>query len=260
MHTSHAATTDSPPPLGLGTAAYTVALLSGKGGTGKSTIALAIADVVQERGLAASLIDLDAQAGLTVAAGLEPTRTPLSESPVVAGGLRVYRGGRALAQSSSEALVNHIKRARNGAGMVVLDLSPSLTDAAHVAALGQASVILIIARTDAAGLRNVAECVELGRRAQCPFVVVPSMTQRTALSRDAEAFLRTQYGSDVSATCVPLDAKAAEAAGHGQAVTRTARRSRASIAVRSLVEELFARFDVQDVRLSMGANCPDGVQ
>lgn len=216
-----------------------VVLASGKGGVGKSTLALALADVWAAAGHAVALVDFDAQAGVTRAAGVAvPSWDNGPPAPVDAHGLTLWPSGRALADLAPAVLADRLKAARTKAGLVVVDLSPALTDAAHAVALEAADVLAVVARCDAAGLPNVAETVALAAAAGVPCRVVPTFRGGTGLSREAEAFLRGRYGDAVTRATVPTDAKAAEAAGRGLPVTRSAKRAKVSDAVRAVAAEL----------------------
>lgn len=221
-----------------------VVLTSGKGGVGKSTLALALADVWRsllepEHGPeAVALLDFDPQGGATVAAGVPTAADPLRAAPVAVHGFRLYPGGRALAGATEEDLRSRLQAARGEAALVVVDLSPALTDAAHAVALPVADPLVIVARCDAAGLSNVAEAVAFAAAAARPWRIVPAFRKNTALAREAEAFLRARYGDRVTRATIPEDAKAAEAAGRGRPVTATAPRAKAAAAIRDLVAEL----------------------
>jgi cellulose biosynthesis protein BcsQ len=82
------------------------------------------------------------------------------------------------------------------------------------------------------------------------------MLNRTALSRESEALLRQRYGDAVTTTVIPMDARAAEAAGIGRPLTQTAPRSRAAVAIHALAAELLHRVDVSP---SFAAPTPIGV-
>jgi len=215
-------------------------LTSGKGGVGKSTLALALADVWATRGRRVALVDFDPQGGATLAAGIVRPDDPLAAPPVGVHGFTLWPGGRALALATGDELAQRLEAARAGADVVLVDCSPALTDAAHAVALPGASRVLVVARCDAAGLPNVAEAVQVAEAARVPYSVVPTFKGTTGLTREALAFLRGRYGVAVSRAEVPTDAKAAEAAGRGAPVTTTARRSRVAEAVRALVAELEA--------------------
>src|SRR5215469_2419034 len=90
-----------------------LAVAAGRGGTGKSTIAFALADALRASGTASdvALLDLDPQAGLTGYAKRAPTEDPVRDPPVEVHGLTLYRGGRALAHASDEEIGEHVSRA-----------------------------------------------------------------------------------------------------------------------------------------------------
>jgi cellulose biosynthesis protein BcsQ len=217
-----------------------VVLASGKGGVGKSTLALALADVWAAGGSVVALVDFDPQGGVTRAAGLPAPADPLASLPEAVAGVTLWPSGRALADASGEDLSDRLRRARAAADVVVVDLSPALTDAGHAVALAEAAVVVVVARCDAAGLPNVAEVVALAKGLGTPWRVVPTFKTATGLAREAEAFLRGRYGEGVTRATIPTDAKAAEAAGRGLPVTQTAKRARVSLAVRALAAELLS--------------------
>src|SRR5712691_11266710 len=55
-----------------------IAVLNHKGGVGKTTTTLALGAAIADRGHRVLLVDLDPQAGLTIASGLEPDELPVT--------------------------------------------------------------------------------------------------------------------------------------------------------------------------------------
>ena len=218
-----------------------IALASGKGGTGKTTLALALADVWAGMGRRVTLLDFDPQAGATRALGHAPPEDPLAVAPLTvdaAAPFLLAPGGRALATASNADLRARVEEIAAGADLVVVDLGPALTDPPHVTIFAAPSLVVVAARCDAMGLANVAETVAVATAAGRVVRVVPTFRTGTGLAREAEAFLRGRYADAVTSTAFPSDAKAAEAAAKGRPVTTTAARGRAADAVRFLAREL----------------------
>lgn len=215
-----------------------VAVISGKGGVGKTMIALGLTASLWRRQQPMSLIDLDPQAGATLAAGVQRPGEPLRAEPDTQHGFAIYPASRTLALSSVDEIASRVHALARPNHVVVTDLSPALTDAAHAAVLPLASLVLVIARTDAAGLANVAESVQLCQELNRPFLVVPNMMTRTRLAREAHDMLRQQYTPNVVYSSVPLEARAAEAAAVCQPITVYAPQSATARAVDSLAGEV----------------------
>lgn len=215
-----------------------VAVISGKGGVGKTMVALGLAASMWRRQQPTLLVDLDPQAGATLAAGVPRSSEPLHAEPDMQHGFAIYPASRALALSSADDIARRVQVLARPNHVVVTDLSPALTDAAHAAVLPLASLVLIIARTDAAGLANVAESVQLCEELNRPFLVVPNMVTRTRLAREAHDVLRQQYAPNVVYSSVPLEARAAEAAAAFLPVTLFAPRSATARAVDCIAGEV----------------------
>lgn len=215
-----------------------VAVISGKGGVGKSMVALGLTASLWRRHQPTVLVDLDPQAGATLAAGVQRPSEPLRTEPDTHHGFAIYPASRTLALASAEDIALRVQTLSRPNHVVVTDLSPALTDAAHAAVLPLASLVLVIARTDAAGLANVAESVQLCQEQHRPFLVVPNMMSRTRLAREAHDMLRQQYAPNVVYSSVPLEARAAEAAAACQPVTLYAPLSATARAVDGIAGEV----------------------
>jgi chromosome partitioning protein len=231
---------------------------SGKGGTGKTTLALAVGAVLahpdptqpehERPARRVVLVDLDPQASLTEYLGVTPLRPdtgdPLTAPPVQVSGLVLLRSGRALAAASEAAISAHINRAMDlagPAGVVLLDLSPSWSDAPHRAALSRPDLRLVLAvRLDAGGLTAARELTELARGRGLPYRLVPTFGKRWTVSQTVEMSLRAFYGEHVTAGAVPEDVKAAEAAGARIALPLYAPRARSTTAILDIAAELTA--------------------
>jgi chromosome partitioning protein len=132
----------------------TIAILSQKGGTGKTTLALHLAIAAEKDGRAAVVIDLDPQAS---AAGWKDSRG--AETPVVVPA-PVTRLPQALEAAQ-----------QGGAELVLIDTAPHSGDAS-LAAAESADVILIPCRAAILDLRAIATTARIAKLAEKPAFVV----------------------------------------------------------------------------------------
>jgi chromosome partitioning protein len=140
---------------------HTVAILSQKGGTGKTTLTLHLAVAAERAGKAAAVIDLDPQAS---AAGWKDTRT--AETPVVV-------------PVPSSRLPQALEAARaGGAAITFIDTAPHATDAA-LAAAEAADLVLIPCRAGILDLRAIGTTARAVKLAGKPaYVVLNAMPPR----------------------------------------------------------------------------------
>lgn len=178
---------------------YTVAILSQKGGTGKTTMALHLAVASEKAGQLAAVIDLDPQAS---AAGWKDSRQ--AETPVVVS-------------VPATRLPQALEAARaGGADLSLIDSAPHSGDVA-LAAAEAADLILIPCRAGILDLRAIgatARIVKLsGKRA---FVVLNAMPARAPnVLADARAAVSV-HGLDVSPVSIQQRATYAHALTAGQ--------------------------------------------
>jgi chromosome partitioning protein len=179
----------------------TIAIVSQKGGAGKTTLALHIATAAEAAGLPSVVIDLDPQAS---AAGWADSRQ--DDAPVV------------VAMPFSR-LSHGLQAAKDGgAELVVIDTAPH-SDSVAVAAIKAADLVLIPCRAGILDLRAIATTSDLvanaGKRA---FVVLNALPPRaTQLLADAQAAV-AQQGLDVA----PVGLQQRAAFGHALTLGQTA--------------------------------------
>lgn len=176
-----------------------VAILSQKGGAGKTTLALHIAAAAEAARIPTVVIDLDPQAS---AAGWKDTRT--EETPVV-----VSLTHTRLAQGLQAAK-------EGGAKLVVIDTAPH-SETAAMAATRAADLVLIPCRAGILDLRAIGTTAELVRLAQKPaFVVLNAMPPRaTQLLADAKEAV-SMHGLEVAPVVFQQRAAFAHALTAGQ--------------------------------------------
>lgn len=176
-----------------------VAIVSQKGGAGKTTLALHIATAAEAAGFPSVIIDLDPQAS---AAGWSDSRQ--SEAPVVVSlpHTRLPQG----LQAASDG----------GAKLIIIDTAPH-SESAAMAAIRAADLVLIPCRAGILDLRAIGTTAELVKLVQKPaYVVLNAMPPRaTQLLADARAAVEV-HGLNVAPVVLQQRAAFAHALTAGQ--------------------------------------------
>jgi len=177
----------------------TVAILSQKGGTGKTTLAVHLAVAAERRDVPVAVLDLDPQAS---AADWKDSRA--GESPSVTS-IQSSRLGKALEVAESA-----------GAALVVIDSAPHSADAA-VAAAEVADLILIPCRAGILDLRAIATTARIVKVTGKPaFVILNAAPNRAPrLMEDAIAAVQ-QHGLAVAPVVIHQRSAYAHALTAGQ--------------------------------------------
>lgn len=153
---------------------WTVAILSQKGGAGKTTLALNLAVAAELVGDTAAIIDLDPQASAT---GWKDTREAATPAVVSAQAAR-------LPQMLSAA-------EESGAKLAIIDTAPHSENSSLTAAR-IADLILIPCRPALLDLRAIGLTVDLAKLANTPaFVVLNAVPARGSLADEAATALAT---------------------------------------------------------------------
>jgi chromosome partitioning protein len=146
----------------------TVAILSQKGGTGKTTLALHLAVEAERSGAATVIVDLDPQASASSWSDLRQQETPAVIS----------------AQAARLAQVLTTVEA-HGAALALIDTAPHAESTA-LAAARAADLILIPCRPAILDLKAIGITIDLVRIAKTPAVVVlNAVPPRGSLAREA---------------------------------------------------------------------------
>ena len=177
----------------------TIAILSQKGGSGKTTLALHLAVAAEEAGQLAAVIDLDPQAS---AAGWKDSRK--HETPVVV-------------PMPASRLPQALEAARNGgADLALIDSAPHAGDVA-LAAAEVADLILIPCRPGILELRAIGPTARIAKLAGKPtFVVLNAMPNRAPnVLADATAAVAI-HGLEVAPVSLQQRAAYAHALTSGQ--------------------------------------------
>jgi chromosome partitioning protein len=152
----------------------TVAIISQKGGVGKTTLALHLAVAAERDGKTTVIIDLDPQASAATWKDLRADETPVVQPA------QVNRLGVILEEAKKQ-----------GAAFAVIDTSPN-SESASLAAARSADLVLIPCRPHLLDLKAIGSSIELARLAKKPFaVVVNAVPPRGALGSEADAAIST---------------------------------------------------------------------
>jgi chromosome partitioning protein len=156
------------------------AVISQKGGAGKTTLALHLAVAAELAGQSTAVIDLDPQASAT---GWKDTRKEETPAVVSAQAARLPK--------VLEAAADH------GADLAIIDTAPH-SESSALAAARAADLILIPCRPAILDLRAIGTTVDLARLANKPAqIILNAVPPRGSLADEAEAAV-SSYGLSVS--------------------------------------------------------------
>jgi chromosome partitioning protein len=246
----------------------TIAVSNEKGGVAKTTTALSLGAALVELGNRVLLIDLDAQANLTLALGLEPGGSELTSSsimldnqPLLEPCRKTEIEGLDLVPSSSRIETSEqflpvrnnyttiLQRAIQSAPhlpyeYIVLDCPPAL-GAITRNALAASNLLLIPTQAEyfsAYALRNMMSLVRRTREADNPNlsyrILVTMLDRRNRTHRNIHEQLRATFGSGVFNTVIEMDTKLRESPIAGQPITHYRSATRGSMQYRVLAQEL----------------------
>jgi chromosome partitioning protein len=242
-----------------------VAIANEKGGVAKTTSTLSIGAALVESGQEILLVDLDPQANLTLALGIQPAQARRSVADLLLGNaspMSVSREttipGLDLIPASGEMLLverflyvrQHyeqlLRKALSKADMydlILLDCPPSL-GALTINALTAADLLVIPTQCEffsAHSLREMLDLIRNIRQRSNPnlrYRVLITMLGRTRVHQTLQEQIRNAFGSAVFATAIENDTKLRECPVVGKPITQYAPESRAALQYRALAQEL----------------------
>ncbi|HEX4466201.1 MAG TPA: ParA family protein [Solirubrobacteraceae bacterium] len=221
--------------------AHTIAVLSQKGGTGKTTAVRTLTDVFRRGGLRTLAIDLDPQGNLSdyfdLPTDVEPTiadvlagRASAAEAihqDIVPANLSLAEAELMLGGKMGREMT--LRRALAGIGgeydVIVIDCPPSL-GLLTINALAAADSALVTAEAQYFALQGVEqamEVIELARDSLNPElkllgVFLNLADMRTVHSREALSSLQERFGEDVLATVIRASIAYAESAERARSI------------------------------------------
>jgi chromosome partitioning protein len=258
----------------LPTPAHTIAVLSQKGGTGKTTMVRTLTDVLRRLGMDVLPIDLDPQGNLSDYFDVEPGATP-TIGEVLTGTARaadaVHNGVIPANLGLAEAelvlsgkmgreltLKRALREARREHDFILIDCPPAL-GLLTVNALSTASHALISTEAEyfsLQGVEQVLEVMELARdnlneSLELLGVVLNIADLRTLHAREALASLRQSFGTKVFESVVRKSIRYPESAERGVSILDY--RPELGADYVGLTEEILARLGENEARERVGA-------
>lgn len=246
-----------------------VAVANQKGGVAKTTTVHNLGVALAQGGHRVLVVDLDPQASLTWACGLDPDaldrslhdvllrRTKAADVvlPTRVEGLSVLPATIDLAGAEMHlltktgreyVLAKALERLVPDFDVVLIDCPPSL-GILTINGLTAAGEVIVPLQCEVLGQRGVGQLLETvedvrsytnpGLRVRG--VIATLFDGRTKLARRVVEEVRTQHGLEVFDPPVPKSVKAAEAPGRGVSVVESAPGSKAAVAYRELAEHIF---------------------
>jgi chromosome partitioning protein len=245
----------------------TIAVSNEKGGVAKTTTVLSLGAALAELGNRVLLVDLDAQANLTLALGLEPGETELTSSHImldnepllnvrhrtdvtnldlIPSNSRIETSEQYLPVRTNYTTI--LQRAIQSTALpydyIVLDCPPAL-GAITRNALAAANLLLIPTQAEyfsAYALRNMMTLIRRTREVDNPNlsyrILVTMLDRRNRTHRNIHEQLRSTFGSGVFNTVIELDTKLRESPIAGQPITHYKTAARGSTQYRVLAQEL----------------------
>jgi chromosome partitioning protein len=247
-----------------------IAVTNQKGGVGKTTTAINLSAFLASKGLKILLLDCDPQANATASLGFkrDPDRLSLysvlvlSESPVSVvqktpvETLDLLPSDKNLVGATIELvdaadrefrLKNVLISLRASYDFIIIDCPPSL-DLLTLNALTASDAVLIPIQCEYLALEGVSELLDtvtrirgnLNPNLEIEGVVLTMYDDRTTLSHQVVAELRSYFGSQVFQTVIPRNVRLAEAPSHGKPILLYDPLSKGAVAYSRLAEEVIA--------------------
>ena len=210
----------------------TLAILSRKGGTGKTTLAVNLAVAAERAGHKSLIIDLDPQ---TSASEWFDWRKPISETPEV---ISVH--------SARLPQVLH-KLQQLGFTFVILDTPAKVEDVAQDAA-SSADLAIIVTKIGAFDLKAIEKTIWVGNRAKCPMrIVFNAVRPRAAMLYPAKRAVQV-YEVPVSPCIISNRAAFEYSVMEGLSVIEYDPKEKASIEIRALYRYIIKEMETPDAK------------
>ena len=248
-----------------------IALANEKGGVAKTTTTISLGGALVEAGKEVLLIDLDAQANLTLGLGLEPGKirrsiagallnnaplqslsreTPIAGLDLIPSNADMLSAERFLTiRPNYETILAGLLADLSNYDFVLLDCPPSL-GAVTRNALTAGDMVIIPTQPEyysVNGLKGLLASIRQVRSQNNPQlnyrVLITMMDRRNRIHNTLNAQIRSTFGEGVFENCIETDTKLRESSVVGLPITHYYPRSRSATQYRALAAEL-----IEDVK------------
>lgn len=245
-----------------------IAISNEKGGVAKTTTTLSLGAALAELGNRVLLMDLDPQANLTLALGLEPSEATINSGHVLIESMGLRQAIHATDTENIDLIPSNakietaeqflplrtnyqtiLKHAIESANpqkyeYILFDCPPAL-GTITINALSAASLVIIPTQAEyfsAYALRNMMSIIRRVREENNPNlayrILVTLLDRRNRTHRNIHEQLRATFGEGVFTTIIETDTKLRESPIVGLPITQYRPNSRGSVQYRVLAQEL----------------------